>query len=463
MKVLLINPDSPFLIDARTFPPLGLLYLGAALEERIGAEVVIADLAFNDEIDGHDPDLIGIMCLTAHYPNLKKLVAALRILYPKVPVVVGGPHFSTCPDDYREVGADAVCMGDGEEVITHMALFIKHRTTDSGSGRVAAAFHGKWNSDRWIVDVDEFPIPARHLVDIHRYKYTLNGIPTTTAMTQRGCPYECTFCCHWEGYRKVRMRATENVIEEIRRIKEMGFGGVMYYDDEFNLVNKRVVAMCNEIEKENIIWRAFIKANLFNEEQAEAFARSGCYELCTGVESGSDEILKTIQKKATVAQNTRSRELCREFGIRFKAFAMIGHPGETEETAQMTKQWLIDNKPDAFSLSVYMPYIGTPVTDKPWEYDIEFDMSYDFNPHFYMGRPGEYQENARTSALSAKRITELRDEIQEEVCVALGLPPPGTMPSDTPIKDFIKKTGLGEEEVKKFRKNMWSTPRPRDV
>src|SRR5262249_56930738 len=97
--VLLINPSSPFLVDARTFQPLGLLYLGAALEAN-GHECSVVDLAFPEaKLEGHNPDLIGIMCLTPHFPQLPHLLARARELYPATPIAVGGPHFSTVPAD----------------------------------------------------------------------------------------------------------------------------------------------------------------------------------------------------------------------------------------------------------------------------------------------------------------------------------------------------------------------------
>src|SRR5689334_19289120 len=103
-NVLLINPSSPFLVDAKTFPPLGLLYLGAALEAN-GHKATVVDLAFNSPLEGHNPDLIGIMCLTPHYPQMSQLIAQLRLLYPSIPVAVGGPHFSTVPADGARLGA----------------------------------------------------------------------------------------------------------------------------------------------------------------------------------------------------------------------------------------------------------------------------------------------------------------------------------------------------------------------
>lgn len=410
--VLLVNPRSEFLVDSRTFPPLGLLYLGAALEAN-GHTASVVDLAFDSPLEGHNPDLIGIMCLTPHYPQFPALIRELRRLYGDTPIAVGGPHFSTVPEDGTRIGADVTCKGDGEDVIVQIA-------------------DGKWQkgsvmqSPGGITDVNAHPFPARHLLPIKEYRYSIASLPATTAITQRGCPYECSFCCHWEGYRKVRLRHTDNVITEIRQIKAIGFGAVQFYDDEYDLNHKRTIELCEAIGHEDIKWRAFIKANCFNEAQAKAFAASGCWELCTGVESGSDSILRTIQKKATVADNTRARNLCRTYGIRFKAFAMVGHPGETIETALATRDWLIDNTVDEFNLSLFTPYLGTPNFDHPERYDLQFDkLDYSQSEYFYRGKPGEYQSHARTTALSGEELARLRDEIENEVRERLGLPKQG--------------------------------------
>ena len=346
------------------------------------------------------------MCLTPHFPQMLSLLNQLRVLYPSVPIAVGGPHFSTVPADGGRIGADAVCVGDGEEAIL----------------RIVAGERGVIQSPGGILDVDKWPIPARHLLPIHDYKYQIAGLPATTIMTQRGCPYSCTFCCHWEGYRKMRLRAMDNIALELEQLKQMGFGAVMVYDDETNIVHKRTMELCEVFKNAKIKWRAFIKANLFNEAQARAFSESGCWEVCTGVESGSDLVLRTIAKRATVADNTRSRALCREYGIRFKAFCMVGHPGENLESAYATRDWLLANAPDEFNLSLYTPYLGTPVFDKPEAYDLQFDkLDYSTAEYFYRGKPGEYQSHASTSALSGEELARLRDEIENEVREKLGL------------------------------------------
>ena len=99
MKVLLVNPSSSFLENPAFVPPLGLLYLGAALE-REGHEPSVEDLSLpGASIKGHDPELIGVSCVTANFRAAKRVIEDCRVEYPGVPIVVGGPHISVRPGD----------------------------------------------------------------------------------------------------------------------------------------------------------------------------------------------------------------------------------------------------------------------------------------------------------------------------------------------------------------------------
>lgn len=416
MQVLLVNPDAPFLYDARALPPLGILYLGAALEAN-GFSVAVVDLAKQGStVEGFDPGMIGISCVTAKFPEMAGIVSTCRRAYPGIPILVGGPHFSICPDDGRKVGADAVGLGDCEDAIVEAAGDVL---------RTGAFEKTSYASPGWIVDANKFPIPARHLIPLHEYCYMMYDMPTTPIITARGCPYECAFCCHWEGYRKVRFRDSENVVEEIRQLKDLGFHSIIIYDDEFNLRTDRLTDLCRAIEAEKIQFRAIIRSDLLTKDQAEALARAGCVEVSVGVESGSEKILKIIGKRTTPEVNKRCRDLCREHGIRFKAFTIIGLPGETRETVMETKRWLIENRVDEVTVSLYMPYLGTPIVNNPQNYDIQFEaMDYE---HTYLAFRGSADADlanvCHTSALSAAELKELRKEVEDDVRAACGLVP----------------------------------------
>lgn len=409
MQVLLIHPPSPFLLDSHTFPPLGLLYLARALRNG-GHTPVVLDMGCGDSLEGHNPGCIGITATTSQLTYLKPLVATLRRLYPAVPILFGGPHFSCEPRDAVKWDVEGVGVGECEEVIC---------------GAVERARFSEWGglaySPGYQANINDVGTPDRSALDIHRYKYQLDGRPATTLITQRGCSYRCDFCSRWDGHQAPRRRHISAVMNEVLEIKALGFNALVFYDDEINLWHLGALELSEALIGQHITWRAFIRTNIFNDGMARAFKESGCYELCAGVESGSDFILKKMHKGTTSAQNSRAREICKEHGIRFKAFLMLGLPFEDHETVALTRQWLLDNKPDDFDLGLFQPYPGTQIVREPQRYDIEFDLDYLRNPIFHKGTPGEYVSSVRTKALSSEQLLQYRDSIETEVRDALGL------------------------------------------
>ena len=189
----------------------------------------------------------------------------------------------------------------------------------------------------------------------------------------------------------------------------------MFYDDEINLDKSRLKLLCKIIKKRDYIWRCFIRSNLFTEDMAKDMAASGCVEVLCGIESGSDKMLKIINKQATIEIHIKARNLCREYQIRFKALMMIGLPSETKEDIMLTKKWLLDNKPDDFDITILTPYPGSDIYKNKEKYDIDFNLDYTQDIAFFKGIPGQYKSFVRNSHLSFNEITQLRDEIEKEV------------------------------------------------
>lgn len=406
MQILLINPRSSYLEDPAFVPPLGLLYLGAALESN-GLEPRVVDLNLPDTtINGYNPGLIGISCVTANFAGVRAMVSECRSLYPGIPVVVGGPHLSVRPMDGERLGADWTGVGDCEETFSQLASRLRAGTN------VEPGLLRLWRE----VDVDWYPLPARHLVPIRQYSCTVDGEPATSIISQRGCPYACAFCSRWPGSRKVRARAVDNVIEEVGLLKELGFRALVFHDDEMNLPNRRLSELCQHLEPEHIHFKANARADLLTTEQAEALAMAGCTWLCVGVESGSASILHTISKDATPAINSRARRICRGAGIKFKAFVIVGLPGETHETIEETRRWLIENQVDDLTVSMFVPFPGTAVYENPNGYDIQFHLDYEHSPLPFRGAAGlDLPWTTQTAGLSAEKLAGLPEQLESDV------------------------------------------------
>jgi len=294
------------------------------------------------------------------------------------------------------------------------------------------------------------------------YEYYIGGERATNIITQLGCPYGCAFCSGraQPEYRQMRLRSISSVMEEIDMLHDKhGYTSFMFYDDELNIVKKRTLEFMAEFKKRNFTFRGYIKTNLFDDETAKAMAEAGAFELSTGVESGSDRILKIIDKQTTYEINKNFVDLCRKYNIKSKAFMMVGLPGETFEDVMLTKKWILDAKPDYFNLGINTPYPGSPEYDQKEKYDLEFgEIDYAAETVSYTIGHGlkKWKSWVRTSALSSDELVKLRDDVENECREKLGYAlPAGEGGHGTILKDPYELSmgqTLTDEEILNIKK-----------
>jgi radical SAM superfamily enzyme YgiQ (UPF0313 family) len=166
------------------------------------------------------------------------------------------------------------------------------------------------------------------------------------------------------------------------------------------------------------------------DEIAKILSESGCIEIGFGAESGSQKILDTINKRVKVEQNYKFVETCNKFGIKVKAFVLIGLPGEDMETIKETKAFIdyLTKTPymnrfgklitNDFDVTIYFPYKGTKIRDSIDQGERIYDLSLINNPDsqlgFYKGKNGASEISVRTSGLSSEQLVEIQHSIQAE-------------------------------------------------
>jgi radical SAM superfamily enzyme YgiQ (UPF0313 family) len=180
-----------------------------------------------------------------------------------------------------------------------------------------------------------------------------------------------------------------------------------------------------------ITWRAFFKngKNLTIESIFKLMAESGCVQLCTGAESADPKILRDTKKGATLEDNTNFVKYCVKYGINAKLFTQVGLPGESPETIEALRIWLIQMANEGLAdadVSITTPYEGTPLFNNPEKFDIHFDkdkLDYSNDQILYKGTPGEYQSWVWHDKLSKEDIVSARQMIEDEFRKAAGLKP----------------------------------------
>ena len=266
------------------------------------------------------------------------------------------------------------------------------------------------------------------------HNYFANG------MLVHNCPFHCKFCGNRNSpmLRQIRVRSPENVVQEMVHLHDRyGISGIMHFQDELNVSHKGLVDLMRQMKETEIDWkqRGFVKAELFNEEQAESMYAAGFRWLMCGFESAHPRILKNIAKNATQDDNTRMLRIAHKAGIKVKALMSVGHPGESEETILATRDWLLEEKPDEFDVTIITVYPGTPYFDEAvcigepvYKFETNGDALYSENTDFhldqayYKGRPGDYHAFVWTDYISREKIATMRDEVEHEVRTKLGIP-----------------------------------------
>lgn len=460
-RVCLIAPPSVFLLDERVFMTLGILKVAARLEQA-GHTVEMLDLsgvenyeeATRTHLETSEATVFGITATTPQMPATMKVWKVLREGLVKRRIILGGPHATLVHAAFKREFAES---RSGRASRAFSYLLDRFNCIVAGDGE-DAIFYAIKPSSPIIIDADtpqspmfltsrrltEMPLPARHLLDVDSYHYTIDGVRATSLIAQLGCPFECGFCGgrNSPSLRRMRMRDSASVIAEIEHLHHTyGYTGFMFYDDELN-VNKKMVELMDSITDLQMRLgvefrlRGFTKAELFTKEQAQSMYRAGFRWLLTGFESGSPRILRNINKKATKDDNTRCIDLAHAAGMKVKALMSLGHPGESQETILETERWLLDVRPEDFDVTIITTYPGSPYYDDAvranssvWTYTYlgdalhQYDVNFEEVAEYYKGDPnGGYQSFVYTDFISADELVKMRNYVENNVREELLIP-----------------------------------------
>ncbi len=383
MKVLLIRPDRADVhLDKRghedrlgdMHQPIGLLYLGAMLEAE-GIETAVCDeIVDQDAFEAmarYQPDLVGISLTSMMMPRAVEITE--RAKQAGHTVVLGGPHPSAMPaESLLETGADIAVIGEGEYTIVELCQGkelaevqgIAHRDGDQV----------KLTAPRPpIADLDALPLPARHLLELRRYRHDVEmGFPLLPGelmlriLTARGCPFPCTNCCsHTVFGREHRARSPELVVDEMQAaMGQYGVRTFTFIDDNLPLNEATLSRICHLILERglDVRWSCYARVGT-SKETLRLMKAAGCALIAYGVESGSPRVLASLNKRITPEQVTRTFDATREVGIRTKAFFIIGLPEETEQDFQMSMALARRINPDLLWASIFYPLPGSALYD----------------------------------------------------------------------------------------------------
>ncbi len=380
MKVTLVNPPYPPNAHAHPpFIPLGIAYLGA-IAEKEGHEVNVIDCqaehltveAFQQRISKETPDIVGVTSTTLLYNSAKGIMEAAKAEHPNATTMIGGSHVTFWDENaLNECPAiDVIVRREGE--LTFVELLKRLQEKRNFSGVLGTTFRGEdgkimRNEDRpFLMDLDALPSPAYHLLPIdafHRMGKTIFPL-----VTSRGCVQWCDFCSTVRMFgRGYRVRNPHKVVDEMEMLnKKYGESQFTFYDDAFTINRNHTLELCADIKARglNVEWDCETRVDAVDKELLEKMHDAGCITVWYGVESGSAKILDKMHKKINREQVKDAFKISQKAGIMTIASAVIGFPGETEETAWETINFINSLNPDDIGCYIATPYPGTPMYDE---------------------------------------------------------------------------------------------------
>jgi radical SAM superfamily enzyme YgiQ (UPF0313 family) len=329
-------------VERERHVPLGCLYLTRALEAA-GFTVDFRDYQLWETEDPFDLEafltfaadpapVIGLSCMANLLPFTILAAEALKARYPDRKIVLGGVGTKSVEEKIlrRFSWVDVIARGEGEATGPDLMRALDGGSLDSVLG-ISYRHNGSiaHNPDQpRLRNLDAIGFPAFGRVPLDRYQgYGM--------MTSRGCPYPCTFCSvapvwNYQSF----SRSPENIVEEMALLYRQANVDLFLFQDEFFVSGKRqVMTFCDALERQRIsvLWKAFGRVNLIDEEMMKRMAQCGCVELRFGIESGSDRVLKLIKKGFTAAESLDLIPKAVQIFRRVDAFYVWGFPFETME------------------------------------------------------------------------------------------------------------------------------------
>lgn len=390
------------------FHPLGIAQLTALLRQE-NMDVTVIDCTFRKrddvlaEIVTAQPRIVGIYAMVSVSENALALAGELRQHLPETLLLCGGPlptlrpqqfcdhfHLILCgeaihslPGLCRHFLQPGTSVHDLRALLTDPENYPGIYCREPGSHSIIRSEPRSSNEGV----LNRLPIPDRHGYDHDRYQrfwIKREGFSLAGIMTTYGCPYQCDFCSKPIFGDRFRRRGMDRIFEEIRDIRNWGYDGLWIADDGFTLELDHLRAFCEKLirEKLDMKWFCLSRVDSITRRDMDLMQQSGCRKVYLGLESGSNEVLRLMNKQTTVEMAEETVALFAQSGIKSAGFFMIGYPGETYASIETTLEWSLTLPLDEISFTIPYPLPGTKFFEKTISVREEADWNYENENRF---------------------------------------------------------------------------------
>jgi len=387
----------------KPYPPLGILYISAWLEQH-GVENAVFDTTFSSFEKLQETILRDKPAIVALYTNLMTKLNVIRTMrwiraqpeLEKTLIVLGGPDVTHNTREYLQAGAHLIVTGEGEQTMLEItqAGFSPEKWPDI-PGLAYLLPDGtvfKTVARTKLRSLEELPLPNRQKIDLQLYLDAwkkAHGHSAVSISTQRGCPYTCKWCSTAVYGQSYRRRSPAAVVDEIVWLQQhYQFDLIWFVDDVFTVSHKWLEQFRDELKSRNVQvqFECITRADRMTDEVVEVLKEAGCFRVWIGAESGSQAVIDAMDRRVDVHQVRAMLKSAKKAGIQTGTFIMLGYPGETEADIRETIHHLQDANPDLFTITIAYPIKGTSLYEEvesnietALEWENRTDRDLDFN------------------------------------------------------------------------------------
>lgn len=331
-----------------------ITYLGTALDKKNLSfdfvnsiedefEVIVEKMKSNEYL------VIGISTTNcANVTDLIKIVRQIKQKDSKTPLVLGGTFIESVLEgleledlkdqfygQLKEITADYILDSRfGEEIFTTFVHNIKNNIPVDTIPNVYVRKESQFVCK--LTEKIKYH-PDEHVVNWDLFKGKTGG--TIIVRTAISCCFDCSFCSLKLRAGKFIARCSESIEKELNQIEALGEVKLVHFiDDTFNVPLSRFKKHLRMFIKNKYTfkWHCFIRCKNIDEEAVQLMVESGCVGAFLGLESGNNDLLKEMNKKATIEEYKKGVALLKKYNITVIAAYFIGYPGETIQTAKET-------------------------------------------------------------------------------------------------------------------------------
>jgi len=369
VRILLVQPGLPEGVGFRLVAspePLHLEMIAATVPEH---DVRILDMRLDSDLEttlrDFQPDMVAATALTPEVSPAQDILDRAKAFSPDIFTVAGGHHATLLPQDFSLPQVNAIALGEGETVFPRLVEAVAgRRSLDDVPGIVWRNRDGAFIRNERLnerIDLGSLPMPRRDLTQAYRNEYFfLFDRPDTSVATSRGCPFRCAFCSVHEFYHgSINQMPPERVLAEVAAVATEH---ITFVDDNFLMNYRRETAIADRIKAEGIRKRYSMECRadsiVRHPDLVTKWVDIGLYAVLLGLEGGSDEMLKGVNKSCSIDTNNRAIRILQDHGVIIWG-AFIVDPDWTTDDFKRLHDYVREKRITHTQFTILTPLPGT--------------------------------------------------------------------------------------------------------